>query len=253
MTSAGGLEGVLLADKPAGPTSHDVVARVRRAFGGARVGHAGTLDPFATGLLVLLLGRATRLAEYVSALDKTYVATLRLGASSTTGDPEGEIREIAGDVPDEAHVRAALAGFLGEQAQVPPIFSAKRVGGERARRLARRRAPVALAPSRVRIERIDLVAYASPRLTLRVTTGPGVYIRSLARDLGESLGSAGYVTALRREAIGGFRVEDALQASDLEDPAGGASAVEELAARLLPPAAAVAHLPTVTLGARDAM
>ena len=137
-----GPEGVLPVDKPAGPTSHDAVAAVRRACRGARVGHAGTLDPFATGLLLLLIGRATRLAEFASALEKTYLATVRLGAVSTTDDPEGTIvEEPSFDPPSAEAVDAALARFLGELDQVPPAFSAKHVSGERAYRLARRGAP----------------------------------------------------------------------------------------------------------------
>jgi tRNA pseudouridine55 synthase len=234
-------EGLLLVDKPAGPTSHDVVVWVRRALRSTRVGHAGTLDPFATGLLLLLMGRATRLAEYVSALDKTYVATLRLGAASTTGDPEGEIRALvpAPEPPSEDVLRATLGAFLGEQDQVPPIYSAKRVAGERAYRMARRSAPVALAPTRVRIERIELLVYAYPLLRLRVTTGPGTYVRSLARDLGEALASAAYLTALRREEIGPFSVDQAVE------PAGPAG--EELVGRLQPVEAAVTHLPALAV------
>lgn len=236
-------QGLLLADKPAGPTSHDVVRAARRALRGARSGHAGTLDPFATGLLLLLVGRATRLAEYASDLDKTYAATLRLGAASTTGDPEGEISELSPSPPPppRAALEAALAGLEGERDQVPPLFSAKRVAGQRAYRMARRSAVFVLAPRRVRIERVELLSYEYPRVSLRVTTGPGAYVRSLARDLGEALGSAAYLTALRRESIGPFSVTEAV---DVRGRTG-----DELAARLLPPERAVAHLPVVHLDA----
>jgi tRNA pseudouridine55 synthase len=231
---------LLLVDKPAGPTSHDLVARVRRALRSRRAGHAGTLDPFATGLLVLLLGRATRLAEYVSALEKTYVATLCLGAASTTGDPEGEIVAVAAAyAPSEPRVGQVLQGFLGEREQVPPPYSAVRVGGERAYRMARGGVAFSLLPRRVRIARLEILEYAYPLLRLRAVTGPGVYVRSLARDVGEALGSAAYLTELRREAIGPFDVERAVRPS--------AESSEELADAILPPEAAVAHLPCVTL------
>ncbi len=233
-------EGLLLVDKPAGPTSHDLVARVRRALGVRRAGHAGTLDPFATGLLLLLLGRVTRLAEYVSALDKTYTATLRLGASSTTGDPEGEIAELPGaPAPAEGDVRSVLERFLGEREQVPPAHSAVRVGGERAYRLARGGVAFTITPRRVRIAHLEMLDYAYPRLRLRVVTGPGFYVRSLARDVGEALRSAAYLTELRREGIGCFDVARAVEPAAVN----GAG----LAGRLLPPEAAVAHLPSVAL------
>ncbi|HEY7460502.1 MAG TPA: tRNA pseudouridine(55) synthase TruB [Gemmatimonadota bacterium] len=242
--SATPTEGLLLVDKPAGPTSHDVVAGVRRALGARRAGHAGTLDPFATGLLLILVGRATRLAEYLAGLDKTYVATLRLGASSTTGDRDGEISEPSplATPPSEADVRRALAGFLGERDQVPPEFSAVHVGGERAYRMARGGVAFTLEPRRVRLERLEVLEYAYPRLHLRVVTGPGFYVRSLARDLGEALGSAAYLTALRRETIGPFDVERAVAVAT------GA----ELSAHLLAAEAAVSHLPWLGLDAAAA-
>ena len=217
---------------------------MRRILGERRVGHAGTLDPFATGLLLLLVGRATRLVEYASALPKTYLAHVRLGAISTTDDREGAVSEVPGPVPGEPEVRRALEGFLGEQDQVPPAFSAKRVSGERAYRLARRDVAVPLAPVCVRVDEIRLLAYDPPGLVLRVRTGPGLYVRALARDLGRALGSAAYLTELRREAVGPFRVEDAVDV--------GRCAAAELAARLLPADAAVGHLPVVSVDAEGA-
>ncbi|MFN2431666.1 MAG: tRNA pseudouridine(55) synthase TruB [Gemmatimonadota bacterium] len=237
--------GLLLADKPAGPTSHDVVAAVRRALGGARVGHAGTLDPFATGLLLLLLGRATRLAEYASGLEKTYLATLRLNASSTTDDPDGRITEgPPADPPDEETLRTALAGFVGETLQAPPRFSALRVAGERAYRMARRDVDFALEPRPVRVHDVELLAYEFPCASFRARTGPGVYVRSLARDVGRALGTAAYLTALRREAIGTFRVEAAIDVRRLEG--------DRIAAALRPAEEAVAHLTSVALDPGDA-
>lgn len=238
-------EGVLLVDKPAGPTSHDLVAAVRRAFPGARVGHAGTLDPFATGLLLLLIGRATRLAEFASALEKTYAATLRLGASSATDDPDGEITEhLAAPVPSEDEVRAALAALVGEIEQVPPRFSAKRVGGERAYHMARHGAAFTLAAQTVHVHATQLLGYEPPFVRFRVRTGRGVYVRSLARDLGAALGSAGYLTQLRREEIGPFSAADGV------DPRGRSAA--ELTERLLPSERAVEHLPVVPVDEQGA-
>jgi tRNA pseudouridine55 synthase len=208
------------------------------------VGHAGTLDPFATGLLLLLIGRATRLAEFASALEKTYLATVRLGAVSTTDDPEGTIvEEPSFDPPSAEAVDAALARFLGELDQVPPAFSAKHVSGERAYQLARRGAAVTLAPRRVRIARLERLAWEPPLLTLRAVTGPGAYVRSLARDLGEALGTGGYLAALRREAVGPFRVEDAVRPD---------APPQALAGALRPAETAVAHLPAVSVDAAGA-
>jgi tRNA pseudouridine55 synthase len=234
-------EGLLLADKPAGPTSHDVVSRIRGILGVRRAGHAGTLDPFARGLLLVLLGRATRLAEDLSALDKTYLATLHLGASSSTGDPEGEIAEVVPPPPppSEADLQGVLEGFSGEHEQVPPAHSAVHVAGERAYRMARGGVAFTLSPRRVRIARLEILDDAYPLLRLRLVTSSGFYVRSFARDVGEALGSAAYVAELRREAIGTFHLARAVVPRR--------STREELAAQVLAPEAAVAHLPSVSL------
>lgn len=199
-------------DKPAGLTSHDVVARARRALGTRAVGHTGTLDPFASGLLVLLIGRATRLARFVEAQPKIYLAAARLGRRTETDDltgaPIGEAVERA-DLTD-AEVRAALDAFRGPQRQRPPVYSAKHVGGERSYRLARRGEAVTLAEVAVVVHRIELVSYAWPDLVFRATVSAGTYLRALARDLGDRLGVGAHLTALRREAIGALRVEDAV-------------------------------------------
>jgi len=198
-------------DKPAGLTSHDVVRRVRRALGTRAVGHTGTLDPFATGLLVVLVGPATRLARFVEAQAKTYVATARLGVATDTDDrtgaPLGEPADTA--AVSEATVRSALAGFLGEQRQRPPRYSAKHVAGERSYRLARRGEGVDLPEATVTVHRIELVSFTPPELVFRATVSAGTYLRALARDLGQRLGVGAHLTALRREAIGTLRVEDA--------------------------------------------
>jgi tRNA pseudouridine55 synthase len=224
-------------DKPAGPTSHDVVDRIRRVLKTRAVGHTGTLDPFATGLLVVLLGRATRLARFVEAEAKTYLATARLGIATDTDDAAGTPLGPPADLRGltEARVAEALAGFAGKQRQRPPLYSAKHVDGERSYRLARRGVAVQPAETTVMVRRIDLVEYAPPELIFRVTVSAGTYVRALARDLGERLGVGAHLTALRRESIGALRVEDAVRLADI-DP----SAVR-------PARAVLGHLPAVEL------
>jgi len=233
--------GLLVLDKPSGLTSRDAVDRAARWFPRkTKIGHAGTLDPLATGVLVLAVGQATRLIEYVQAMPKAYRTRIRLGATSDTDDADGTVTEnpAAGPVSEEA-VRAALAGFVGAIEQVPPAYSAARVEGRRAYALARRGAEVDLAPRTVRVDRIDVREYRWPELELDVSCGKGTYIRSIARDLGRALGVGGYVTALRRLLIGPFAVEDA-------------DTLEVDAPSLLPMAAAVSALPAVRVTADEA-
>ena len=226
----------MLVDKPAGKTSHDIVQHVRRALGIRAAGHTGTLDPFATGLLVVLVGRATRLARFVEAQPKTYLATGRLGCRTTTDDLTGELigPESVALLP-ETLVRDTLAGFLGTQAQRPPQFSAKRVGGERSYRKARRGEAVELAEVDITVHAIALVAYRPPEFDFRVTVSPGTYVRANARDLGEQLGIGSHLTRLRREAIGSLRVESAVSLDRLSPAA------------LIPPRGVLADLPAVEL------
>lgn len=239
--------GILLVDKPEGPTSHDVVSAVRRAVGIRRVGHAGTLDPFASGLLILLLGQATRLSEYLLRLEKSYVARVRLGFETTTADPEGE---IVGEPLDVGRVTRegildALAAFQGEIDQEPPVYSAKKVRGEAAHRRVRRGEEVRLRTSRVTVHEIALGELALPELEFRVCCSAGTYIRSLARDLGRALGVGGHLTALRRTAIGSFSASNAL---GMDEITGG----RPLAGALIPPAEALPHLPPVFVSAEEA-
>ncbi|HEX6965241.1 MAG TPA: tRNA pseudouridine(55) synthase TruB [Gemmatimonadaceae bacterium] len=202
------VDGVLLVDKPVGVTSHDVVSTVRRAVHERRVGHAGTLDPFATGLLIVLLGRATRLLRYLDDEPKVYEATIRFGAETDTDDLTGEVIRTA-PLPDPALVERALADLTGEIEQVPPAYSAKRVEGRRAYDAARRGTPLELAPARVTVHEWRLRDWRGPELDAVVMCGTGTYIRSLARDLGRLVGSAAHLCALRRVRSGAFDVRDA--------------------------------------------
>ncbi|HEU4565558.1 MAG TPA: tRNA pseudouridine(55) synthase TruB [Gemmatimonadaceae bacterium] len=227
---------MLLADKPAGVTSHDVVLAARRATGERRIGHAGTLDPFATGLLVLLLGRATRLLPYMSGEPKEYLATIRFGAETDTEDRDGAVTRTA-PLPDEAAVRAAIPRLTGDIDQVPPAYSAKRVGGRRAYEAARAGEALALEPVRVRVHEWRVLGWRGDEMDVAIVCGGGTYIRSLARDLGRLLGSAAHLIALRRTRSGPFRVEDA-------DPLDRIRAGE---ARLQPPLVALAGAPVQPL------
>ena len=212
---------ILLIDKPAGITSHDVVDRVRKIFQTRRVGHAGTLDPFATGLLIVGVGAATKeLSTYVG-LDKTYIATARLGFTSTTDDPEGEISATAYCLPPTAlDIERALETFRGDYLQITPLYSAKKVGGKKMYELARKglgdtvKRPTKL----VTIHDIVLRDVRWPDVTFETTCSSGTYIRALARDLGEKLGTGAYLTALRRTRIGDHRIEDATLIDQLSIP-----------------------------------
>lgn len=244
MTRARRPAGILLVDKPAGPTSHDVVAVVRRAVGTRRVGHFGTLDPFATGLLVCGVGPATRLASHATGHLKTYAATFRLGWTSSTDDVEGELAPVAGaSSPERGEVERALHGWIGAVEQIPPVFSAKHVAGERAHVRARRGEPLALEPIAIEIRSIEIERYRWPDLDLQVECGPGTYVRALARDLGEALGTGGYCHALRRLRSGPFEVGEAVAWDELETAA---------AVAIRPAAEAVADLPRIELGPAEA-
>jgi len=227
-------------DKPEGPTSHDVVRAARKAVGSRRVGHTGTLDPFASGLLLLCVERATRLAEYLSARDKTYEAVARLGVITDTLDREGSVVEERNgwETLDRGGIEAVLERFRGEIDQVPPDYSAKKVGGEAAYRRARRGESVDLAPARVRIESLELTYLDLPRVGLRVTCSSGTYVRSLAHDIGQALGVGAHLVSLRRTAIGDLAVERALAYESLPN-------AEEVAAAALSPLEALGHLPTL--------
>lgn len=234
-------DGLLLVDKPAGVSSHDIVGAARRCVGEQRIGHAGTLDPFATGLLVLCSGRATRLLPHLPNEPKVYEATIRFGTETDTEDLLGAVvRE--GPLPTRDAVLAAIPQFIGEIAQVPPAYSAKRVDGQRAYARARSGESVVLAPVTIHVHRWDVLAVreadgAVQEMVVRITCGGGTYVRSLARDLGRAVGSAAHLVALRRTQSGAFHVRDAVTLADLR----------EQRAVLRPALDAVPHLPMQSL------
>ncbi|MCS7045583.1 MAG: tRNA pseudouridine(55) synthase TruB [Gemmataceae bacterium] len=232
--------GFLVLDKPPGLSSRAAVDAVARWFPhGTRLGHTGTLDPLATGVLVVAVGAATRLCGRVQEMVKTYRAAIRLGARSTTDDAEGALTPAApATIPERGDVERVLGTLVGDVVQTPPAFSAVKVGGRRAYLLARRGEEVKLAPRTVRIAGLDLLSYEYPDLEVEVVCGKGTYLRSLARDLGEHLGCGGYLTALRRRRVGPFTETIALSLDTA--PAAGQAALLDLAW-------SVADLPRVTV------
>ena len=247
------MDGVLVIDKPEGPTSHDVVAVARRALGARQVGHAGTLDPMATGVLVLMVGSATRLARFFADASKDYDASLRLGIETDSGDRTGTVTARAAEGsawPDLDAVREALGRLREATSQLPPALSAKRIGGARAYDLARAGADVPVKPAAVALHEADVVACDPPRLELRVRCSAGFYVRALARDLGRLLGCGACLDTLRRTRSGEFSLA---QAVPLDLLAGDPPAA---ARRLVPLDRLLPHLPVARLteaGARKAL
>jgi len=238
------LSALLNVNKPSGITSRDAVNRVQRLVRPAKVGHAGTLDPLAAGVLVIAIGSATRLIEFVQQLPKRYRATFLLGRSSTTEDIEGEVTElIEPPVPTRDDIETAAERLTGAILQRPPAFSALKVAGRRAYQLARRGETPELAPRPVTIYQLSVVSYEYPVMELDIRCSSGTYVRSLGRDLAESLGTAAVMSALCRTAIGGFRVEEACELNKLD--------AESLAGHMLPPAKAVEHLRRHELNAEE--
>ncbi len=206
------LRGIVAVRKPTGPTSHDIIDQLRRLTGERRIGHAGTLDPLASGVLVVGIGReATRELAGQVQKEKEYLAEVKLGMTSTTDDEDGEKtpRDVK-RVPAKQEVLAALQSFVGTIQQVPPAYSAVKRAGTAAYKMARRGKAVELGPRTVEIKEIELLAYEWPYLLIRVATGPGTYVRALARDLGQHLETGGYIHALRRTRVGNFLLDDAL-------------------------------------------
>ncbi len=240
------LSGFLLVDKPAGPTSFAVVRRVRKALQVKKAGHLGTLDPFATGLLPLALGEATKLVPFLEGADKTYWAEVRLGVETDTQDATGAVTARCEALPDPAAVQAAVARFVGEIEQIPPMYSAVRHQGQRLYRLARRGEQVEVPPRKVTIYRLEVKEIALPRVILEVACGKGTYIRTLAHDLGRALGCGAHLAALRRLAVGPFPVTAALPLAQVEKHP------EEARRRLLPLADCLPNWPAVAVGPADA-
>ena len=209
-------EGLLLLDKPPGVTSHDMVVAARRAYGERSIGHLGTLDPFATGLLVLLLGRSTRLATFIDTEPKVYEATIRFGTETDTDDATGAVVRSA-PAPDPKLVSDAIAALTGTILQVPPAYSAKSVDGERAYDAARRGEPIELAPVLVAVHEWLVTGQSRDTLSATITCGGGTYVRALARDIGRSTGSAAHLETLRRTRCGQFDVRDAASLEDLRN------------------------------------
>jgi tRNA pseudouridine55 synthase len=236
------LNGVLPIDKPEGPTSHDVVAAARRALRIRRIGHTGTLDPFASGLLLLCIGPATRLAEYLTPLPKVYRAVMRLGEAMDTDDLTGEVirRSDAWNGLDEARIREALMSQSGVLQQLPPLYSAKKTDGVRAYAAARRGEAVERKPATVTVYRIELLGIEPPDVQFEVECSAGTYIRAIARDAGDALGVGAHLRALRRTASGSINVESAVPLDQLSD-------ADRVRSALVAPADALSHMARIVL------
>lgn len=254
------MNGALIIDKPAGLTSHDVVARVRKIIGERRVGHTGTLDPFATGVLVVLAGRATRLAQFLSDSEKAYEAVIRLGYATETGDMTGT--RVSGNFTTETQrttefhreeIETAMASLRGEIEQTPPMYSAKKIGGRKLYELARRGEEVERQPIRITVSKLEAIPLdgsfikvnddQTADLRVRVVCSAGTYIRTLAEDLGKKLGVGGHLVELRRTGAGHFRIEDAITLEQLAE----FSESKPAESKLISPDAALSHLPAIEL------
>ncbi len=245
------VSGVLVVDKPVGLTSHDVVQIIRRGTGIRRAGHTGTLDPRASGVLVILVGPAVRLSEYVSASDKRYQATIRLGASTDTYDEEGTITDSTSDIDiekiSEAEFDNILQQFVGEIEQMPPPFSAVKVKGRRAYEMARKGEEVELEPRMINVYSLEVLEWAPPEAVVDVYCSSGTYVRSLAHDLGKKLGTGAYLIGLRRTKSGKFTLRDAVQLRRLQE----AFDAGDWYRYLIPAAEALADWPMVELDADE--
>jgi len=243
--------GVVNLDKPVGPTSHDMVGLLRRLTGTRRIGHAGTLDPLASGVLPILVGAATRFSEELTGGRKRYEAVIRLGERSATDDAQGPLERVRAPLPPVEAIKDALQTFVGTFDQMPPAFSARKVGGRSAHRAARVGEPLELAPRSVTVDAIELLATEPGDevvdVTIDLRCGPGTYVRSIARDLGERLGTGGHLRALRRTEAAGLRVAEAMTPAQLEELASHG----RLADAILP-AGALLPIPHITLDAEAA-
>ncbi len=257
------VDGLLIIDKPAGITSHDVVARVRKIIGERRVGHTGTLDPFATGVLVVMIGRATRLAQFLSGAEKEYEGVIRLGYATDTGDATGNrVTKLTTEAQRQTEfhreeIEAAMASLRGEIEQTPPMYSAKRIAGKKLYELARRGEETVRAPVRVQIKAFDLLASNdsflhvnqddTADLLVRVVCSAGTYVRVLAEDLGRRLSVGAHLAELGRVRVGQFKIDKAVTLAQLSELVQSGS-IEQI---LISPAAAVSHLPLVQLSSDE--
>ncbi len=229
------MEGILLVDKPRDHTSHDVVARLRGKLKMKRVGHAGTLDPMATGLLIVLVGKATRVSQYLTSLDKEYEGTVELGKVTDTQDAEGEMMETRPVPPfTEAEIRTAIQGFLGDQYQLPPMYSAIKIDGVPLYKSARKGEEIAREPRFIRVMSWEMTRFALPQFDFRLRCTKGTYVRTLAHDLGQRLGCGAHLAALRRTATDKFNVAQALTLDQIQ-----AMTLPEIEKRLIAPRDAV--------------
>src|SRR5690606_9105398 len=228
------LEGILLIDKPTGMTSHDVVDKVRRKLRIKRIGHAGTLDPMATGLLIILVGKATKLSQYLTSLDKAYSGEITLGVTTNTQDADGEVA-VTKPVPALAReqVEEAMRAFVGDQYQTPPMFSAVKINGQRLYKLARKGQEVEREPRFIRVSRFDVTSFQPPVVGFSLDCSKGTYVRTLASDLGEKLGCGAHLSSLRRDASDRFHVKDAVGLDAFME-----MAAPDIEAKLIPPHAA---------------
>jgi tRNA pseudouridine55 synthase len=224
------IDGVLLVDKPMGLTSHDVVYRLRRKLQMKKIGHAGTLDPMATGVLVMLIGKATRISQYLMSVDKRYEGEATLGVITDSQDAEGEVMETR-PVPEltETQVRAAMKTFLGDQYQTPPMHSAIKVDGVKLYQLARKGEVVEREPRFIRVTAFDLLSFALPKVAFDLHCTKGTYVRTVAHDLGQKLGCGAHLSALRRTASGQFRIAQCLPLDEIEK-----LSIPEIEKRLIP-------------------
>ena len=224
------LEGVMLVDKPTEHTSHDVVARLRRKLNMKRIGHAGTLDPMATGLLIMLIGKATRISQYLISLDKEYEGTITLGSTTDSQDADGQVMETRPVPPlTEAELKTAMNSFLGDQYQMPPMYSAIKIGGVPLYKSARKGEDVVREPRFIRVMSFDLTRFALPQLDFRLRSSKGTYVRTIAHDLGQKLGCGAHLSALRRTATDRFNISQALTLDAIE-----ALPIPDIERRLIP-------------------
>jgi len=210
-------EGILLVDKPQGITSHDVVYKLRKIFHIKKIGHAGTLDPMATGLLLMLIGKATKVSQFLMSMDKEYAGTIRLGQNTDSQDADGEVVEER-PVPEisEADALVEMKSFIGDQYQIPPMYSAKKVNGQPLYKLARKGKTVPREPRVINIAKIEMTRFELPQIDFLVACSKGTYVRTIAYDYGEKLGCGGHLCGLRRTGVGKFRIENASTIEELE-------------------------------------